>query len=341
MKIGGSISYVEYLLYYTQQQGEVLDRKDMKRKSSTPEFKLKVVLESMQRDTTQEEACKKFGIASSMLHRWRKEFEANAASVFHDKRDPNEISSCARLRARRIARRFEKDYRGTHGSGRNTKKSLGAGEEVKTAHKVELACLLCRPHGPYAKSQVARALGIARGMLYFKGKQAGKDKAVAVAIAQWHEQDDTMGHRKLAVLLKMGKNRVKRVMKKYGIAACRKKKHYVYPDKTNNLVPNRLRDEQTPSDAEIVFSEIIEVHLVLWIAWYGLPITLASPLRVGIRPCESGMETSERLCSSTEVILILSGAWRGLLTTLASPPLATIRRLKYGYWYRAGNQELE
>ena len=126
---------------------------------------------------------------------------------------------------------------------------------------MELAHQLCRPHGPYAKSQVARALGIARGTLYFKGKQARKDKAVAVAIAQWHEQDDTMGHRKLAVLLKMGKNRVKRVMKKYGIAARRKKKRYIYPGKTNNLVPNRLRDEQTPADAEIVFSAIFEVHL--------------------------------------------------------------------------------
>lgn len=82
-------------------------------------------------------------------------------------------------------------------------------------HKVELAHQLCRPHGPYAKSQVARALRIARGTLYFKGKQAQKDKEVAVAIEQWHELDDTMGHRKLAVQLKTWKNRVKRVMKKY------------------------------------------------------------------------------------------------------------------------------
>jgi len=42
---------------------------DTKRKSYTSEYKLNVVLESMQRDTTQEEVCKKFGIASSMLHR--------------------------------------------------------------------------------------------------------------------------------------------------------------------------------------------------------------------------------------------------------------------------------
>jgi putative transposase len=132
---------------------------------------------------------------------------------------------------------------------------------VKTAQKVELAHQLCRPHGPYSKSQVARALGMARGTLYRKGNQAGKDKAVAIAIEQWHEQDATMGHRKLAVLLKMGKNRVKRVMKKYGIAARRNKKHYMYPGKANIVVPNRLRDEITPADAEIVFSDIFEVHL--------------------------------------------------------------------------------
>ena len=67
-----------------------MDYMDTKRKSYTPEFKLKVVLESMQRDTTQEEVCQKFGVASSMLHRWRKEFQAHAAGVFSDKRDPKQ-----------------------------------------------------------------------------------------------------------------------------------------------------------------------------------------------------------------------------------------------------------
>ena len=67
-----------------------MDHMNTKRKSYTSEYKLKVVLESMQRDTTQEEVCKQFGISSSMLHRWRKEFQANAASIFHDKRDPKQ-----------------------------------------------------------------------------------------------------------------------------------------------------------------------------------------------------------------------------------------------------------
>jgi len=144
---------------------------------------------------------------------------------------------------------------------------------------------MCRPHGPYAKSQVARALDLARGTLYLRRKQARKDKAVAVAIEEWHEQDDTMGHRKLAVLLCMGKNRVKRVMKKYGIAARRKKKRYVYPGKASNVAPNLLRESQKnvknvtdvssensknvtdvtdvfQSTSEVVFSDIFEVSLV-------------------------------------------------------------------------------
>ena len=62
---------------------------DTKRKSYTPEYKLKVVLESMQRDTTQEDVCQQFGVSSSMLHRWRKEFQANAASAFYDNAIPN------------------------------------------------------------------------------------------------------------------------------------------------------------------------------------------------------------------------------------------------------------
>ena len=82
-----------------------------------------------------------------------------------------------------------------------------------------LAYQLARPNGPYAKSQVARALEVSRATLYWPRKQAVKDKQVAIAIEQWYELDDTLGHRKLAVLLGMGKHRVRRVMHKYGLAA--------------------------------------------------------------------------------------------------------------------------
>jgi transposase InsO family protein len=129
---------------------------------------------------------------------------------------------------------------------------------------VELAHQLCQSNSPYSKSQVARALGIARGTLYLQGKQAKKDKQVAIAIETWHETDDTLGHRKLAALLKMGKNRVKRVMKKYGLAARRKRKKYIYPGKASSIVPNLLRetkDQETQERQEVVFSDIFEVSL--------------------------------------------------------------------------------
>jgi transposase len=62
------------------------------RKTYTAEQKLKIVLESMQRDTTIEAVRIKYGVATSALHRWKEEFKksqsAIAESAFGDKRNP-------------------------------------------------------------------------------------------------------------------------------------------------------------------------------------------------------------------------------------------------------------
>lgn len=58
------------------------------KKQYTAEFKFKAVVESYQRDTTIEEVCRKFGLASSVIHRWRKEFQEHGPGIFADKRDP-------------------------------------------------------------------------------------------------------------------------------------------------------------------------------------------------------------------------------------------------------------
>jgi transposase-like protein len=62
----------------------------MERKSSTADFKLKVVVESWQRDTTLEQVCQRFGVSRSMVHRWRQEIQQKAPEVFLDKRNPNQ-----------------------------------------------------------------------------------------------------------------------------------------------------------------------------------------------------------------------------------------------------------
>ena len=129
-------------------------------------------------------------------------------------------------------------------------------------YTVELARTLCASGSPINKSQLARALGIARSSLYVQCKRPKADKALAVRIEAAHEKDDTMGHRKLAALLGTGKNRIRRVMHKYGIAARRKRKKYVYPGKATEIAPNKLREEAFEwVRNEVVFSDILEVKL--------------------------------------------------------------------------------
>ncbi|MDQ2907030.1 MAG: hypothetical protein M3Y81_26260, partial [Chloroflexota bacterium] len=125
---------------------------------------------------------------------------------------------------------------------------------------MDLARTLCTSESPINKSQLARTLGIARSSLYVQPKRPKMDKALAVQMEELHEHDDTMGHRKLAVLLGTGKNRVKRVMHKYGIAARRKHKKYVYPGKAAQIAPNLLRQDIEMQAPEVIFSDIFEVR---------------------------------------------------------------------------------
>lgn len=62
----------------------------MEKKTYTVEFKVKVVLESLQRDTTLEAVCQKFGVSRSQLIRWRQEFQEKAQGLFVDKRNPKQ-----------------------------------------------------------------------------------------------------------------------------------------------------------------------------------------------------------------------------------------------------------
>jgi len=51
------------------------------------EFKLQVVMESFQRDTTIEAVCRKFNVGRTQVHNWRTEFKKDAAKIFLDKRN--------------------------------------------------------------------------------------------------------------------------------------------------------------------------------------------------------------------------------------------------------------
>jgi transposase-like protein len=53
-----------------------------KRTKYSNEFKLKVVLESFQRDSTIEKVRQRFNVHTSVINRWRKVFKTYAASIF-------------------------------------------------------------------------------------------------------------------------------------------------------------------------------------------------------------------------------------------------------------------
>jgi len=114
------------------------------------------------------------------------------------------------------------------------------------------------------KSILARTLGFCRGSWYYQSKLEGKDKELSNQILRVHEEDDdTLGHKKLAKLLLVNKKRVLRVMSKYGIKARRRTNKYRYHGKTTIAQPNLANQEEHREsfDRGIVFSDIFEFRL--------------------------------------------------------------------------------
>lgn len=119
------------------------------------------------------------------------------------------------------------------------------------------------PESPYSIRGVTKTLGIARGSYYRESVLEVKDKRLAVEIDRIHEEDDdTLGHKKLAPLLDTGKNRVLRVMKKYGITPRKRKNKYYYAGKTDIVFDNLANDMDIQLKViGIIFSDIFEFKL--------------------------------------------------------------------------------
>jgi len=80
-------------------------------------------------------------------------------------------------------------------------------------------------------------------------------------IEYWHGYDDTLGQRGLGPLIRAGRNKMRRIMKKYGLKARRQKRRYHYPGKASKVFDNLLRKHGVWLKKEIVVSDIFEVRL--------------------------------------------------------------------------------
>lgn len=115
----------------------------------------------------------------------------------------------------------------------------------------------------YPKKVLAKSLNFSRGLFYHQSRLEIKDRLLSWEIEKiYQNDDDTLGHRSLARILKTGKNRVQRVMKKYGIQARKPKRKYYYAGKSDLVHANLANDPVYRLFAEvIIFSDIFEVGL--------------------------------------------------------------------------------
>ena len=64
----------------------------MKRKTYQSDFKVQVVLESFQRDTTIEQVRRRYQVSSAVVNKWRAIFKKNAHLVFEGNQKTKKIS---------------------------------------------------------------------------------------------------------------------------------------------------------------------------------------------------------------------------------------------------------
>lgn len=112
-----------------------------------------------------------------------------------------------------------------------------------------------------SRKLVSKTLNFSRNQFYYKSKLEFKDKKTALKIEKQHEDDDTLGSRKLGALLKSSRKKMQRIMRKYGIFARRKKKKYHYPGKSDKVFKNLANKSAIKKIREIIFSDIFEIKL--------------------------------------------------------------------------------
>jgi len=90
------------------------------------------------------------------------------------------------------------------------------------------------------KAQLARELGISRGVLYRDHKMPKKDLEIANKIRQVQELHPSYGYRRIALILKINHKRALRVMQLFDLKSKRKTKIYKKVEKNLNCDLNKI-----------------------------------------------------------------------------------------------------
>lgn len=95
------------------------------------------------------------------------------------------------------------------------------------------------------KTKLAHDLGVSRSSLYYKRKREEIDNELKRQIESVMVDHKAYGHKRIAIHLKMGHNRIRRVMKKYGLKPYRRRaKRYIKKKDLNKPptgIPNLIK----------------------------------------------------------------------------------------------------
>lgn len=80
-----------------------------------------------------------------------------------------------------------------------------------------------KPKGTLSTRQLAQKLGISRSSLYYQPKRPAWDEEVRRQIEGVMVKHSSYGHKRIALTLKLGKNRILRIMKKFGLKPARRR----------------------------------------------------------------------------------------------------------------------
>jgi transposase InsO family protein len=105
-------------------------------------------------------------------------------------------------------------------------------------------------------------LEFSRSLWYYESILESQDKIIEEKIQLIYKTDDSLGHKKLAGIIGCSKNKILRIMHKYGILPRKKKNKYHYSGKASNVFENLTNKTDLSIKQEIIFSDILEFKLM-------------------------------------------------------------------------------
>lgn len=111
-----------------------------------------------------------------------------------------------------------------------------------------------------SKTKAARLLGISRSSLYYRSRQFIKDWQLKIRMEEALHQFPSYGHKRLGLPLKIGKNRARRVMKKFGLKPYRRRGRKFKKSKDNgHIYPNLLMTTMPSGPQQIWVSDFTHI----------------------------------------------------------------------------------